>query len=73
MNNEATTRQGEADDERKEGNGDRCGLRRVSGKVVERLWEDYGKIVNRSSGIVDSKEDRMGRTTESGVCYRVIA
>ena len=40
MNNEAATRQGEADDERKEGNRDRCGSRHVSGKVVERLWKD---------------------------------
>ena len=39
----------------------------------ERLWKDYGKIVNRNSGIVDNKEGRTERTTESGVCYRVMA
>ena len=40
MNNEAAIRQREADDGRKEGNDDRCRSRRVSGKVMERLWKD---------------------------------
>ena len=39
----------------------------------ERLWKDYGKMVNRDSGIVDNKEDRTEHTTESRVCYRVMA
>ena len=43
------------------------------GVFQERLWKDYGKMVNRDSGIVDNKEDRTERTTESRVCYRVMA
>ena len=73
MNNKTATRQGEADDERKEGNRDRCGSRRVSGKVVERLWKGYGKMVNRNSGMAGSSGNGMERTTESRVCYGVIA
>ena len=43
------------------------------GVFQERLWKDYGKMVNRDSGIVDNKEDRTEHTTESRVCYRVMA
>ena len=43
------------------------------GVFQERLWKDYGKMMNQDSGIIDNKEDRTERTTESRVCYRVMA
>ena len=66
-------RQGEGNDGREEDIKNRYRSQRVSGKVMERLWKDYGKMVNRDSGIVDNKEDRTEHTTESRVCYRVMA
>ena len=43
------------------------------GVFQERLWKDYGKMVNRNSGMALSRGSGMERTTESRVCYGVIA
>ena len=39
----------------------------------ERLWKDYGKTMNRNSGMTGSRGNGMECTTESRVCYGVIA
>ena len=43
------------------------------GVFQERLWKDYGKTMNRNSGMTGNKGNEMECTTESRVCYRVIA
>ena len=43
------------------------------GVFQERLWKDYGKTMNRNSGMTGSRGNGMERTTESRVCYGVIA
>ena len=43
------------------------------GMFQERLWKDYGKAMNRNSGMTGNRGDEMERTTESRVCYGVIA
>ena len=66
-------RQQEADDGRKEGSDDRCGSRCVSGKVMERLWKDYGKVGDQNRGIMAVRKIDPEHPTESRVCYGVIA
>ena len=43
------------------------------GVFQERLWKDYGKTMNRNSGMTGSRGNGMERTMESKVCYGVIA